>query len=162
MTPAWVDLLFSVVMLCALALVLVDWWLGGRFQKRRLRCDWSIGAAVNKTKTEGNKHMLELKITNEQKIEVALTPVTATGKPAELDGPAKFTVLSGEATVETLEGGRSAFLVSGDNPGDSEILVEADADLGEGVETISDIIKLTVLGAKAASLGLTAKEAVAK
>lgn len=141
---------------------LLAWWGKNRFQKRQPRFDWSIGVAVNKTKTERKIHMLELKITNEQKIEVALTPITATGKPAELDGPASFTVISGSATVEVLEGGRSAFLVSGDLPGDSEILVEADADLGEGVETISDIIKLSVLGAKAASLGLTAKAAVAK
>ncbi len=108
--------------------------------------------------------MLELKITNEQKIEVTLAPVTATGKPAQLDGKATFTVISGSATIQqdVAGDGLSAFLVSGDLPGDSEILVEADADLGAGVETISDIIKLTVEGAKAASLGLVAKAAVAK
>lgn len=106
--------------------------------------------------------MLELKITNEQKIEVTLNPVTLTGKPAELDGDAQFTVISGDSTVEPLPGGRSAFLVSSDSPGDTEVLVEADADLGDGVETISDIIKLTVEGAKAASLGLVAKDAVPK
>jgi hypothetical protein len=35
------------------------------------------------------------------------------------------------------------------------IVIEADADLGEGVETISDAIRLTVEGAKAQSLGLS-------
>lgn len=103
------------------------------------------------------KHtMLELKITNEQKISVKLTPRTATGKPAELDGKATFTIVSGESSVLPGEDGRSATLVSSDAPGDTQFLVEADADLGEGVETISDIIKLTVIGAHAANLGLEA------
>jgi len=127
------------------------------------RFNWSIGSAVNKTKTEGQNNMLEITITNEQKIQVTLTPVTATNKPAQLDGGATFEVISGTATVAMIEGNPlSAFLVSGDLPGDSEIMVSADADLGEGVETISDIIKLTVAGAKAASLGLTVGAPVAK
>jgi hypothetical protein len=41
-------------------------------------------------------------------------------------------------------------------------LVEADADLGAGIETISDTIKLVVAGAKASSLGLVAGAAVPK
>ena len=127
------------------------------------RFNWSIGSAVNKTKTEGQNNMLEITITNEQKIQVTLTPVTATNKPAQLDGGATFEVISGTATVAMIEGNPlSAFLVSGDLPGDSEIMVSADADLGDGVETISDIIKLTVAGAKAASLGLTVGAPVAK
>ena len=127
------------------------------------RFNWSVGSAVNKTKTKGQNNMLEITITNEQKIQVTLTPVTATNKPAQLDGGATFEVISGTATVAMIEGNPlSAFLVSGDLPGDSEILVSADADLGDGVETISDIIKLTVAGAKAASLGLTVGAPVAK
>jgi len=127
------------------------------------RFNWSVGMAVNKTKTKRKNNMLEIVITNEQKIQVTLTPVTATNKPAQLDGPAVFEVISGTATVGMVEGNvLSAWLVSGDLPGDSEIMVSADADLGDGVETISDIIKLTVAGAKAASLGLTAGAPVAK
>jgi hypothetical protein len=127
------------------------------------RFNWSVGMAVNKTKTEGQNNMLEIVITNEQKIQVTLTPVTATNKPAQLDGGATFEVISGTATVAMIDGNPlSAFLVSGDLPGDSEIMVSADADLGDGVETISDIIKLTVAGAKAASLGLTVGAPVAK
>ena len=136
--------------------------LGCGHTNRAVRFGWFIGQPVNKTPNHGRKVMLELKITNEQKVEVGLNPVTLTGKPAELDGDATLTVISGSSTVELLPGGRSAFLVSSDSPGDTEILVEADADLGEGVEKISDIIKLTVAGARAASLGLVAKEAVPK
>jgi hypothetical protein len=127
------------------------------------RFNWSVGMAVKKTKTERKNRMLEIVITNEQKIQVTLTPVTATNKPAQLDGGATFEVISGTATIAMIDGNPlSAFLVSGDLPGDSEIMVSADADLGDGVETISDIIKLTVAGAKAASLGMTVGAPVAK
>ena len=132
------------------------------------RFNWSVGMAVNKTKTERKNTMLETVITNEQKIQVTLTPVTATNKPAQLDGPAVFEVIDGDAKVESVLDAagvvipNTAWLVSGDLPGDSQIMVSADADLGDGVETIIDIIKLTVAGAKAASLGLTVGAPVAK
>lgn len=100
---------------------------------------------------------VEVSITNEQKIKASLTPTTGGGKPAQLDpnNPPKWSVISGESTVVPAPDGLSADLVSSDTPGDTVFLVEADADLGDGVETISDTIKLTVLGAKAQNLGLT-------
>jgi len=106
--------------------------------------------------------MLELSITNEQKIPVTLTPKTATGKTASLDGAPTWSVISGNSTVVAAADGLSADLISSDDPGDTEILVKADADLGAGVEEISDIIRLTVQGARAANLGLTAGTPVAK
>ena len=99
--------------------------------------------------------MLELKITNEQKIKLTVAPVTATGKSAALDGSVAFTIQSGAATFERVDD-TSGYLVSSDTPGDTVFLVEADADLGTGVETISDVVKLTVEGARATSLGLSA------
>lgn len=99
---------------------------------------------------------LELKITNEQKIKVTLTPKTDTGKPAVLDGVPTWEVVSGNSTVVVAADGLSADLVSADDPGDTQFLVKADADIGEGVEEISDIISLSVVGATAKNLGLTA------
>lgn len=99
---------------------------------------------------------VEITLTNEQKVRATVTPKTATGKPAPLDGKPVVTVVSGDAAIaNTSDDGLSFDIVSPDSPGDSQILVEADADLGEGVETISDVIKVTVVGARAASLGLT-------
>lgn len=105
--------------------------------------------------------MLELKITNEQKVPLTVAPVTATGKSALLDGDVLFTVQSGDATIERIDA-TSAWLISGEVPGDSVIVVSADADLGEGVEPITDLVKLTVEGARAQSLGLVAGTPVAK
>ena len=101
--------------------------------------------------------MLEVSITNEEQVRVTLAPVTSTGKPASLDGTPTWEVVTGESTVQPDADGKSAQLVSSDNPGDTDFLVKADADLGEGVTEISDIIRLTVAGAQAANLGLTAE-----
>ena len=97
----------------------------------------------------------EVTLTNEQKVTATLVPVTATGKPAKVDGPPTWTVISGSSTATAAADGLSATIVSSDDPGDTEIMVKADADLGSGVEEISDIIKVSVVGAKASSLGLT-------
>lgn len=124
------------------------------FEKgRHKHVDWKFCFGLPKTK---EKNMpVQISITNEQKIKATLTPVTDTGKPAKLDGKPSWEVVSGNSTVVVAEDGLSADLVSADDPGDSEILVKADADLGEGVNEISDVIKLTVLGATAKNLGIT-------
>lgn len=122
--------------------------------KERLRSilfNYSLGLVCLKTKA---KRMLSITLTNEQQVKATLTPVTPKGKPAPLDGKPTWTVPSGDCTVNVADDGLSATIVSGDSPGDSEVLVEADADLGEGIVTISDVIKVTVVGAMAASLGL--------
>lgn len=118
---------------------------------KRGRFDVAIGLPQNKRKT---LHMIETTITNEQKVSLTLTPKTATGKPAKVqDGSLKWSVISGDSTVEPAGDGLSAFLVSSDTPGDTQFLVEADADIGDGVETISEAITLHVSGANAANLG---------
>jgi len=99
--------------------------------------------------------LLELTCTNEQKILVTVIPVTAAGIPAPLDGPVVVTVEAGDGTVVSVTD-TSFYVVSGDVPGMITYLVSADANLGEGVETISDFISLTVEGAKAINLGLVA------
>lgn len=98
---------------------------------------------------------MEIKITNEQKVKVTLTPKTDTGKPASLDGVPTWQILSGNSSIEVADDGLSATLISGDDPGDTEVIVKADADLGEGVEELSDVLKLSVVGATAKNLGLT-------
>lgn len=95
-----------------------------------------------------------VEITNEQKVKATLTPVTATGKPAKLDGMPSWAVITGNSQVVVADDGLSADLVSSDDPGDTQILIKADADVGEGVEEISDTITLTVIGARATNLGV--------
>jgi hypothetical protein len=99
--------------------------------------------------------MVELNCTNEEKIKITVNPVTLAGKPVALDGPIAVTIQNGDGTITLLDD-KTFEVVSGDNPGDTAYLVSGDADLGEGVENISDVVLLHVAGAKASSLGLVA------
>jgi hypothetical protein len=93
-------------------------------------------------------------ITNEEKVQVTLAPTTAAGNPAILDGVPTWAVTEGDATLEVSEDGLSAFLVSGNADVNSKIEVTADADLGEGVITLTDVIDLAVVAAQASALGI--------
>lgn len=103
---------------------------------------------------ERKETMLNLNLTNEQKVLVTVTPKTAGGRPASLDGPVQFTVREGNCTIEAVDD-RSCKIVSSDEPGLSVIDVTADADLGEGVVEIADEITVSVAGAQASDLGLS-------
>lgn len=129
---------------------------------RRSRGSFKFAFGLPTTKRKTHNMPVEVSITNEQKIPVTLTPVTDTGKPAKLDGAPTWEVVSGSSTVVVADGGLSAELVSSDDPGDTEILIKADADLGAGVVEISDVIKLTVIGAIAKNLGVSVGAAVPK
>lgn len=95
-------------------------------------------------------------LTNEQKVQITLAPVTGAGHPAQLDGKPAWNVLSGNGTVEPSEDGKSATLVSSDDVGDTEIEISADADLGEGIVPITGNITMHVVSATAQSLGMSA------
>lgn len=93
-------------------------------------------------------------ITNEEKVQVTLSPTTAAGNPANVDGAPTWTVTEGDATVEVAADGLSAYLISGAADVNSKIEVTADADLGEGIVNITDSIDLAVVPASASALGL--------
>jgi hypothetical protein len=101
-------------------------------------------------------------ITNEQKVKVTLAPVTPAGNPATVDGIPTWSVTEGDATIEVAEDGMSAYLISGEANVNSKVLVSADADMGEGVATISDVIDLAVVAASASTLGLVVADAELK
>lgn len=106
---------------------------------------------------------LAIACTSEEQIPITASPVTASGKPAPVDGALVVTVQSGTGTFTQDAAAPLVFkAVSGDDPGDTVYLVEADADLGAGVTTISDLVTLTVTSASAVSFGLTAGAAEPK
>lgn len=107
--------------------------------------------------------MLNIACTTDQKVPVTASPLTASGKAAQIDGALTVTVQSGAGSVEQDAATPLSFnAISGDVPGDTVYLVEGDADLGAGVVTIQDIVTLTVSGANAASFGLVGGVPVAK
>ena len=101
-------------------------------------------------------------ITNEQKVLVTLAPTTEAGNPATLDGAPVWSVVSGDATLEVSEDGLSAYLVSGEANINSQVEVTADADLGAGVVTLTDVVDLAVVQASASALGLVVDTAILK
>lgn len=106
---------------------------------------------------------LAIACTSEEKVPVTAVPVTKTGRPARLDGPLTVTVQSGTGTVVQSPTNPLSFdVVSGDEPGDTVYVVKGDADLGAGVVELSDTVTLTVGGANASNIGLTAAAAVPK
>lgn len=106
---------------------------------------------------------LSLACTNEEKVPVTASPLTASGRPAKFDGALRVTVQSGDGTVEQDPATPNSFnAVSGDAPGETNYLVEADVDLGDGVTLIQDTVSLVVSGAQAANFGLVAGTPVPK
>lgn len=106
---------------------------------------------------------LDLTCTNEQKIKITASPKTETGRPASLDGPLTARVISGTGIAMGVSGEpNSLYLISGDEPGDTSYVIEADADLGSGVVLIQDTVVLHVTGAMATNLGLAASPPEAK
>ena len=121
---------------------------------------WKVEPPISK-KEENNIMPLELSCTNEEKILITVNPVTAAGKSIPLDGAIMVSITSGDGEVESVDD-NSFFVVSGDELAPSTFLVEGDADLGEGVVTISDVIVLNVFGAMAKNLGLVAGAPIVK
>lgn len=120
-------------------------------QRKRLRFSYHF----NITNKRKEIPMQEATITNEQKIMFSLNPVTDAGHPASFDGSPRLSIVSGNGTFSLAEGGFSGELVSTETPGDTTYLLEADADLGDGVELIQETILIHTAGAKAKSFGFS-------
>ena len=133
--------------------------------KHGVRFNWKIGAPVNKQPNKEERIMsLELNCTNEQKIKVTVVPVTLSGKAAQIQaGSLSVLPETGNGTVEFIDAEPNAFfVVSGDEPGDTSFIVSADADLGDGIVLVQDVIVLKVAGALAINLGLVAEAPIQK
>lgn len=118
------------------------------------RLCYRVGLVTDKPSTKGTMP-LEIKLTTEQQVRVTLNPVTPKGKPVPVDGVPTWAIVAGDATLDPAPDGLSCMIVSPDNAGQSQVLVSADADLGEGVNTITDTISVLASDPQAASLGLT-------
>jgi hypothetical protein len=115
---------------------------------------WAIGPIMQK----GRCGMpVEITLTNEQQVMVTAHPITAGGHPVQVDGPVQFSIQEGDCTLVPVDN-VSAMIVSGNTLADSVVLVQADADLGDGVQTIMDTILIHVQHANASSLGLVIGE----
>jgi hypothetical protein len=111
---------------------------------------WHVGPVQA---TTGGTMPIEVTLTTEEKCRLAITPVTAGGQPAQVDGEAQWSV-EGTCTIEPIDE-TSAWVVAG-AMGDSTVTVGVDADLGAGVVPIGDTALIHVNNPQAASVGLAA------
>lgn len=117
---------------------------------------WHIGPVV---RVQGDTMPIEVSLSTEEKVRLAVTPMTAGGQPATVDGEAQWSV-EGSCTVEPIDA-TSAWILAG-AMGDSTVTVACDADLGEGVVPLGDTCLVHVANPMAASLGLEADAPVLK
>lgn len=119
-------------------------------KRRAAHFGWSVRIEPKK----GSHMPLEITSTTEEQARIGVTPLSAAGKPAKIQpGSLAVTVQSGPGTALVVNDGE-ILSVSGTDPGDTVLVVSADADLGDGVVEVADIVTHKVSGALAANLGL--------
>lgn len=102
-------------------------------------------------------------LNDEQKVVLSVAPKTAAGNPAKIDGKPVWSV--SDDTVITLvvsDDGLSTEAITTGTLGVSQVSVSVDADLGEGVRTLSGTLDITVNAAEATTVGISAGVPVLK
>ena len=107
-----------------------------------------------------SKNITMLVLPNDQKVVATVEPVDAKGNPASIDGiPAWSSSSTSIATVNPLpadgSGKFSAEVIPASQLGTCQINVTADADLGSGIQQISGVLDLQVVGGQAVGFTIT-------
>lgn len=100
---------------------------------------------------------LAIVLPDDKQIRLAIRPLDRAGQPARVDGVPSWT--SSDESVLTVHpeaDGMAALCVTVGPVGTAAVKVTADADLGTGVENLEETADFTVVGGRAASLGLSA------
>lgn len=107
--------------------------------------------------------MDEVTLDTTQKVNTHIAPEDAQGNPAPVDGaPTWSNPANGDFTLAPADDGLSCFFVSGSTVGDFIYQVDADADMGQGVQTITKQFTAHVTSPMASQLIATFDPPVAK
>lgn len=110
---------------------------------------------IGRLSITGDLQMLLL--TNGQKVTLSIAPLDAFGQAARIDGLPAWNVSDGAlATITPAEDGMSAVLEPLGPVGLLQVQVTADADLGEGIKSLSGTLDVQVEAGEAVTLGITA------
>ena len=108
------------------------------------------------------KNVTMLVLPNDHKVTASIQPVDAKGNPATIDGLASWSSsdpsIAGIANVSA--DSLSADIVPGQNLGSCQINVQADADLGSGVTTITGVLDVQVVSGQAVGFTINTSPAV--
>lgn len=100
---------------------------------------------------------MALVLTDVQKVQLSISPTSAAGNPAPVDGVPVWASSDETVLVVTAsEDGMSAEAVTTGKLGKAQVNVSADADLGEGVKTITGVLDVEVKVSEAVSLTVSA------
>jgi hypothetical protein len=100
---------------------------------------------------------MSLILTDVQKVELSISPTSAAGNPAPLDGtPVWSSSDESVLAITASEDGLSAVAVTTGKLGRAQVNVSADADLGDGVKTITGVLDVEVRVSEAVSLAVSA------
>jgi hypothetical protein len=106
---------------------------------------------------------MALILTDEQKVKLTAGFFTKAGNVAQVDGAPVWT--SSDPTIVAVvadAGGFSAYAITSGPLGTVQVSVTADADLGEGVRSVTGIIDIEVRPAEAVTAGIAAAVPEAK
>ncbi len=99
-----------------------------------------------------------LTLTDEQKCHLSIQPLTAAGNPAKVDGAPVWEASDPSIlSLAVADDGLSADIATDGPLGTCQIKVTADADLGQGVRSITGVLDVEVIAAEAASLSVVAR-----
>jgi hypothetical protein len=111
---------------------------------------------VSATGTIIRKDITMLILTNSQEVDLAIQPLDARGKPAQVDGvPVWTNSAPTKASLVVSADGLSCIVKALDN-GSVQIGVSADADLGTGVKTITGLLDIEIVSGQAVTMGIIA------
>ena len=122
-----------------------------RVKKPRLRIKFTTPEGI----TIGG-YKMALSLTTTQKVIATIQPVDSMGMPAVVEGIPVWTSSNPEILTATASAdGLSADLVTVGPLGDVQVSVSADADFGDGVNTLTATTDITVQPEEAVSLGIS-------
>lgn len=126
-----------------------------RKRKKAVCFRWRIGPV--ETSPKNGEVTMSIVLKDTQRVSISVSPVDAKGNPAKVDGAPSWAVV-GPAIVTLVpsDDGLTCVATTTGDLGTTQITVSADADVGEGVQTISGLLDVEVVGGVAVSLSVAA------
>ncbi|MFA5766819.1 MAG: hypothetical protein WC919_02770 [Candidatus Paceibacterota bacterium] len=116
---------------------------------------WHIGPV--ETSPNSGEVAMSLILKDNQRVTINVSPVDAKGNPAQVDGAPVWAVVGpGIVTLEPSTDGFTCVATTTGELGTTQLTVTADADVGEGIQTISGLLDVEVVGGVAVSLAIAA------
>ena len=98
-----------------------------------------------------------LVLTDVQKVKLSVSPRSAAGNPALIDGAPKWSVSDDTiVALEVAEDGMGVDVVTTGKIGSVRINVDVDADLGDGVRNLTGVLDIEVKASEAVSIDINA------